>query len=173
MRISEYIYICVYRYIYVCVCVCVCVRAQSCPTLCDPLTIVHQAPLSMRFSRQDYWNGLPFLLQGIFLTQGLNLHLPRILHWQADSSPLSHLGSSYTHTHTHTHTYTYTHIYIYNIYGISSNRYMEISYSYHDYHHFQEGTKPHQKVTEIINLCTLNSYSNAYQLYLNKTGERI
>ena len=33
----------------------------------------------------------PFLLQGIFPTQGLNLCL---LHWQADSLPLSHLGSS-------------------------------------------------------------------------------
>ena len=32
-----------------------------------------------------------FLLQGIFPTQGLNLCL---LHWQADSLPLSHLGSS-------------------------------------------------------------------------------
>ena len=31
-----------------------------------------------------------FLLQGIFLTQGLN---PRLLHWQADSLPLSHQGS--------------------------------------------------------------------------------
>ena len=31
-----------------------------------------------------------FLLQGIFLTQGSNLHLP---HWQVDSLPLSHLGS--------------------------------------------------------------------------------
>ena len=50
---------------------------------------------------------------------------------------------------------------------------MEISSSYHDYHNFQEETKPHQKVTEIINLYTLNLYSNAYQLYLNKTGERI
>ena len=30
-----------------------------------------------------------FLLQRIFLTQGLNSHL---LHWQADSLPLSHLG---------------------------------------------------------------------------------
>ena len=29
-------------------------------------------------------------LQGIFLTQGLNL---RLLHWQADSLPLSHQGS--------------------------------------------------------------------------------
>ena len=31
-----------------------------------------------------------FLLQGIFLTQGLN---PNLLHWQAKSLPLSHLGS--------------------------------------------------------------------------------
>ena len=31
---------------------------------------------SMRFPRQEYWSGLPFLLQGIFLTQGSNLGLP-------------------------------------------------------------------------------------------------
>ena len=31
-----------------------------------------------------------FLLQGIFLNQGSN---PRLLHWQADSLPLSHQGS--------------------------------------------------------------------------------
>ena len=31
---------------------------QSCPTLCDPMDCRHQAPLSMRFSRQ-YWGGLP------------------------------------------------------------------------------------------------------------------
>ena len=29
-------------------------------------TIVHQAPLSMRFSRQEYWSGLPCLLQWIW-----------------------------------------------------------------------------------------------------------
>ena len=34
--------------------------------------------------------GCHFLFQGIFPTKGLNLHL---LHWQADSIPLSHLGS--------------------------------------------------------------------------------
>ena len=28
--------------------------AQSCPTLCDPMTAPHQAPLSMGFSRQEY-----------------------------------------------------------------------------------------------------------------------
>ena len=36
------------------------VLAQSCPTLCELWTVVHQAPPSMEFSRQDYWSGLPF-----------------------------------------------------------------------------------------------------------------
>ena len=49
---------------------------QSCPTLCDPCTVAYQAPLSMGFSRQEYWSGLLFLLQGIFLTQGSNPGLP-------------------------------------------------------------------------------------------------
>ena len=32
---------------------------QSCPTLCDPIDGSHQAPLSLGFSRQEYWSGLP------------------------------------------------------------------------------------------------------------------
>ena len=32
---------------------------QSCPTLRDPWTVACQAPLSMGFSRQEYWSGLP------------------------------------------------------------------------------------------------------------------
>ena len=107
---------------------------QSCLTLCNPIEDSPQGPLSLRFSRQEYWSGLPFpspmhacmlnasavpdsvrlhgqqptrllcpwhspgkntgmgcyfLLQEIFLTQGLNSWL---LHWQADSLPVSHLG---------------------------------------------------------------------------------
>ena len=37
--------------------------------------------------------GYHFLLQGIFPTQGSNLHALCLLHWQADSLPVSHLGS--------------------------------------------------------------------------------
>ena len=33
---------------------------QSCPTLCDPWTAAHQAPLSTGFSRQEYWSGVSF-----------------------------------------------------------------------------------------------------------------
>ena len=45
----------------VCVCVCVCVRllvAQSHLTCCNPMDFSHQAPLSVEFSRQEYWSGL-------------------------------------------------------------------------------------------------------------------
>ena len=33
--------------------------APSCPTLATPWTVSHQAPLSIGFSRQEYWSGVP------------------------------------------------------------------------------------------------------------------
>ena len=33
---------------------------QLCPTTYDPWAVDRQAPLSMGFSRQEYWSGLPF-----------------------------------------------------------------------------------------------------------------
>ena len=47
------------------------VIAQSCLTLCDPppppWTVVHQAPLFMGFSRQEYWRGLPVPSPELFI----------------------------------------------------------------------------------------------------------
>ena len=43
---------------------CVCSVAQWCPTLCDPSDCILLAALSMEFSRQEYWNGLPFPTPG-------------------------------------------------------------------------------------------------------------
>jgi len=52
-------------------------------------TTVHQFPLST-----EYWSEFCyFLLQGIFLIQGLKLRLLHLLHWQAGSLPLCYLGS--------------------------------------------------------------------------------
>ena len=56
----------------------------------NPWTVTCQSPSSVEFSKQEHWSGCHFLLQGIFLSQGLNLNL---LHWMADSLPLHHLGS--------------------------------------------------------------------------------
>ena len=82
----------------VCVCVCMCARARAQSLSCvwfftTPWTESCRAPLSMGFSRQKYWMGCHFLLQGIFPTQGLNPGLLCLLHWQADSLLLSHLWS--------------------------------------------------------------------------------
>ena len=45
------------------------------------------------FASKNTGVGCHFLLQEIFFTQGLNLPLLHLLHWQADSLPLYHLGS--------------------------------------------------------------------------------
>ena len=44
------------------VCVCVCVHHVR--LLVNPWTVGRQAPLSMEFSRQEYWRGSPFPLPG-------------------------------------------------------------------------------------------------------------
>ena len=56
--------------------------AQSCPTLCNPWTIAHQAPPSMGFSRQEYWSGLPFPSPGDLLDPGIEPRSPTL---QADA----------------------------------------------------------------------------------------
>ena len=72
-------------------------QSLSCVLLLATLWIVaHQASLSMEFPRQEYKStgvGCHALLQGIFPTLGLNRRLLCLLHWLADSVPLSHLGS--------------------------------------------------------------------------------
>ena len=55
-----------------------------------PWTVAHQASLSMGFPRQEYWSELPFPSPGDLPNPGIKSGL---LHWQADSLPLSHLGS--------------------------------------------------------------------------------
>ena len=57
-----------------------------------PWIVALKAPLSMEFPGKDTGVSRHFLLQGIFLTQGSNSYFLRLLHWQADSLPLSHLG---------------------------------------------------------------------------------
>ena len=70
-----------------------CLPTQSCPTLCDPWAVAHQAPLSMGFPRQEYRSGLPFPPPEDLPDPGTEPESPASPAWQADSLPLSHLGS--------------------------------------------------------------------------------
>ena len=56
--------------------------AQLCPTLCDPWTVALQAPLSMGFSRQECWSGLPLSSPGDIPDPGVEPGSPEL---QADS----------------------------------------------------------------------------------------
>ena len=98
MHMHIYIYVQLYPCTHIHTLACVHDQSLSHVRLfATPWTVACQAPLSMGFSRQEYWSGLHFLLQGIFQTQGLNAHLLCLLNWQANCLLLSHLGS---HTQT-------------------------------------------------------------------------
>ena len=89
--------------VYMCVCVCVCVESTmeciythiyykeytylwsvSCSVVSDsatPRTVAHQAPLSMEFSRKQYWSRLPFPSLGDLSDPGTEPRTPAL---QAD-----------------------------------------------------------------------------------------
>ena len=56
--------------------------AKLCPTLATPWTVACQAPVSMEFSRQDYWSGWPFPSPGDLPKPGIKPRSPAL---QADS----------------------------------------------------------------------------------------
>ena len=57
---------------------------KSCPTLATPRTVACQAPLPLAFSRQEHWNGLPFLSPKDLPDPGIEPGSPAL---QADSLP--------------------------------------------------------------------------------------
>ena len=75
-------------YIYARVCVCVCVFSHVWLFI-TPWTVAHQAPLSMGFSRQEYWSGLPCPPLGDFPNPGIEPRSPAL---QSDSLPSEPLG---------------------------------------------------------------------------------
>ena len=62
--------------------------AKLCWTLAPPWTVAHQAPLSMEFSRQEYWSGLPFSSPGDLSDPGIEPGSPAL---QADFYQLSYV----------------------------------------------------------------------------------
>ena len=62
----------------VCVCVCLCVSVHT----------WYHARFLWNFPSRNTGVGCHFLLEGIFLTQGLNPSLFCLLHWQVNRSPL-------------------------------------------------------------------------------------
>ena len=67
-------------------CVCACSVMSDSAAL---WTVAPQAPLSVEFSRQKYWSGLPFPSPGDLCHSGIEPESPA---WQADFLPLSPLG---------------------------------------------------------------------------------
>ena len=66
---------------------------QLCPTLCDPVDYSLPAPLSLEFSRQEYWSWLPFPSPGNLPGPGIEPRSPAL---QVDSLPFESLGKPWS-----------------------------------------------------------------------------
>ena len=69
---------------------CGCLVTKLCLTLVTLSAVACKAPLSMGFSRQEYWSGLPFRSPGDLPDPGIQPGPPTL---QTDSLGLSHQGS--------------------------------------------------------------------------------
>ena len=84
---------CVMHLVFLCS-MCVCVLSRSVVTYSLRPHGLQPARLLCPWNfNKNTGVGCQFLLQGIFLIQGSNPSLRYLLHWQADSLPLSHLRS--------------------------------------------------------------------------------
>ena len=93
--ISEFLFIKFHLYYSLCACVLSHIsRVQLFVTL---WTVAYQAPLSMGFSRQEYWSGLPFPSPGDLPDPGIEAMCPAL---QAGSLLLSHRESPILHVFT-------------------------------------------------------------------------
>ena len=125
-------------------------HVQLCVTL---WTVAHQAPLSMGFSRQEYWNGLPCCPSGDFPNPETEPTSPASPALQADSLPTELHGKPrirvsvnthiicmcvciyiYTHTHTYIHSFQFCQFqHCLNSYGLELNwnkKYKRLQESY-------------------------------------------
>ena len=76
-------------------CVCMLSRFSHVPLFVTSWTIAHKPPLSMEFSRQEHWSGLPCPPPGDLPDSGIELMSPAL---QADSLPLSHWEAPIVYT---------------------------------------------------------------------------
>ena len=77
--------------------------AQSCSTLCNPRDGNRPAPLSMGFSRQEYWSGLPFPPPGDAPHPGINPASPALAggffyHWATWTLPSAEIKEDFQTT---------------------------------------------------------------------------
>ena len=61
-----------------CYLLCVCSVTQLCPTLCNPIDCSPPDSLSMEFSSQENWSGLPFSSLGDLHDSGIDLVSPAL-----------------------------------------------------------------------------------------------
>ena len=98
---TEYEYAYTYIYIkYTYTCICACQLVSYVLPFATPWTVAHQTPLSMGFSRQEYWSRQPVPSPGDLPSPRSNSGL---LHCRQTLHHVSHQGSPYMHKAIYIH----------------------------------------------------------------------
>ena len=91
------------------ICLCASYVASVMPDSVTPWTVAHQAPLSIGFSRQEYWRGLNALtlwdLPNLGTESTSLMSSELAVRFFTTSATWEARNCLYTHTHTHTHTH--------------------------------------------------------------------
>ena len=141
-------------------------------------TVARLAPLSMGFSSKNTRVGCHNLLQGIFPTQGLNLYLFSLLHWQVGFLSLAPSGKSYiypgymysegTYTHIHIWHIQISWISVYPVYIHIQNMYIHIKNIYTDFQNIHISRKYihiQNMHTYLEYICIQNIYTHIQNIY--------
>ena len=90
--------------------ICIHEVAQLCPTLHDPWTVAHKAPPSVRFSRQEYWIGLPFPSPGDLPDPWIEPGSPALWADALSSEPPGNPSMTYNDVYMTSHISIYEHV---------------------------------------------------------------
>ena len=90
-------------YVCVCVCVCMCLSLSWVRLFVTPWAVARQSSQSMKFSRQEYWSGLPFPSPGDLPEPEIERGSPTL---EADPLPSELPVKLYIYIYIHTHTHT-------------------------------------------------------------------
>ena len=113
MQIYIHMCICIYIHIYIYMYIHVLSHFSHVQFFATLWTVAHQTPLSMGFSRQEYWNVLPCSPPGgIASMQESNLHLMSLALTGIFFTTSTTWEVQYIHTYIYTHTYVCMYIYI-------------------------------------------------------------
>ena len=120
-------------------------------------TLAHQAPLSMGFSRQEYWIRLPFPSSGDLLGPGIEYRTPAL---QANSLPLAPPGKPCMTVNQNNSTYFLKIMYFFKLNLVAKNKVLQKFFPLYFTRYYQDEGYLHSYSLYVYSVMLLHSLPN-------------